>query len=128
MNPRRSLAWLIGFALVASACSGIAASTTSSSTTLAALPPPTNTTPELPSTTTTTSASTSSTTLQIQEVDAALVGDIGGGLTLFPDSGNGGYEVSVYDLTPVLSDDLAALECVASITAVAGATLASISR
>ena len=48
-----------------------------------------------------------------------MVGDIGGGWTLFPDSGNGGYEVSVYDLTLVLSDDLAALEGVASITAVA---------
>ncbi len=53
------------------------------------------------------------------EVDAALVGDTGGDWTLFPDSGNGGYDVSLYDLTLVLSDDLTALEGVVSITAMA---------
>lgn len=57
--------------------------------------------------------------LHFREVDTALVGDTGGGWTLFPDSGNGGYEVSLYDSTLILSDDLTALEGVASITAVA---------
>ena len=53
----------------------------------------------------------------MRKIDAALVGDTGGGWTLFPDSGNGGYDVLLYDLTLVISDDLTALEGVASITA-----------
>lgn len=55
----------------------------------------------------------------VQHVDPALVGDTGGDLLLFPDSGNGGYEVSLYDLKLILSDDLTDLEGVASITATA---------
>ncbi len=55
----------------------------------------------------------------VQHVDPALVGDTGGDLLLFPDSGNGGYEVSLYDLKLILSDDLTGLEGVASITATA---------
>ncbi len=55
----------------------------------------------------------------MRKIDPALVGDTGGDSTLFPDSGNGGYEVSLYDLTLVISDDLTALQGVASITAVA---------
>ena len=55
----------------------------------------------------------------MREIDAALVGDTGGDWTLFPDSGNGGYDVLLYDWTLVVSDDLTALQGVASITAVA---------
>ena len=106
----RSWAWWVGLMLVVSACSGTTAATTSSSTTA-------TTTPS--TTTVTASSSTTSTTLQLREVDAALVGDTGGGWTLFPDSGNGGYDVSLYDLALVLSDDLVALQGVVSITAVA---------
>jgi len=97
--------------LVVSACSGTTAATTSSSTTA--------TTASSSTTTVTASSSTTTTTLQLRDVDATLVGDTGGGWTLFPDSGNGGYDVSLYDLTLVLSDDLAALQGVVSITAVA---------
>ncbi len=70
-------------------------------------------------TTSSTTCSSTATTLQLREVDAALVGDTGGDLSLFPDSGNGGYEVSLYDLTLVVSDDLTGLVGVASITATA---------
>lgn len=42
---------------------------------------------------------------------------MGGDSVLFPDSGNGGYDVSLVDMTLVLSDDLSALDGVASITA-----------
>ena len=97
--------------LVVSACSGTTAATTSSSTTATTTPTAT--------TTVTASSATTTTTLQLAEVDAALVGDTGGDWTLFPDSGNGGYDVSLYELTLVLSDDLTALQGVASITAVA---------
>jgi hypothetical protein len=55
----------------------------------------------------------------LREIDAALVGDTGGDSTLFPDSGNGGYDVLLYDWTLVVSDDLTALQGVVSITAVA---------
>ena len=116
----RSWAWWVGLVLVVSACSGTTAATTSSSTA-----PPTTTTsssstaPPTTTTSTATSSSTTATTVKLREIDAALVGDTGGDWTLFPDSGNGGYDVSLYDLTLVVSDDLTALEGVASITAVA---------
>jgi len=57
------------------------------------------------------------TTVILSNVDPSLVGALGGDSVLFPDSGNGGYEVSLVDLTLVLSDDLSAIEGVASITA-----------
>ncbi len=112
----RSWVWWVGLVLVVSACSGTTAATTSSSSA-----PPITTTISLSTAPpiTTTSSSTTATTAPLRKIDAALVGDTGGGSTLFPDSGNGGYDVLLYDLTLVISDDLTALEGVASITAVA---------
>ncbi len=106
----RSWAWWVGLVLVVSACSGTTAATTSSST----APPITTTTSS-----STAPSTTTATTAPLRKIDAALVGDTGGDWTLFPDSGNGGYDVSLYDLTLVVSDDLTALQGVASITAVA---------
>ena len=111
VSYRRSWAWWVGLMLFVSACSGATAVTTSASSTTSTAPSST--------TTSTAPSSTTTTTLQLQEVDAALVGDTGGDWTLFPDSGNGGYDVSLYDFTVVISDDLAALQGVTSITAVA---------
>ena len=51
------------------------------------------------------------------DIDTSLIGSTSGGSTLFPDSGNGGYDVSVYDLDLALSDDLTSLSGVATITA-----------
>ena len=56
--------------------------------------------------------------LNCSDIRTKKVGDTGGGLSLFPDIGNGGYEVSLYDLTLVLFDDLSGLDGVASITAI----------
>lgn len=49
--------------------------------------------------------------------DPSLVGSTSGSSTAFPDSGNGGYFVSVYDWDLALSDDLTSLSGVATITA-----------
>jgi hypothetical protein len=94
----------VGLILVVAARSGANSTTTSSATA---------------PTTTATSPSTTTTTAQLREIDSALVGDTGGDWKLFPDSGNGGYDVAVYDYTLVLADDLTALDGFASITAVA---------
>ena len=110
----RSWAWWVGLVLMVSACSGTTAATTSSS----AAPPITTTTSlSTAPPTTTTSSLTTATPAPLRKIDAALVGDTGGDSTLFPDSGNGGYDVLLYDLTLVISDDLTALEGVAPITA-----------
>jgi hypothetical protein len=101
----------VGLILVVAARSGANSTTTSSAT----APTTTATSPS----TTTTSSSTTTTTAQLREIDSALVGDTGGDWKLFPDSGNGGYDVAVYDYTLVLADDLTALDGFASITAVA---------
>ncbi|MDJ0768104.1 MAG: M1 family aminopeptidase [Ilumatobacter sp.] len=53
------------------------------------------------------------------DIDASLVGATGGASRFFPESGNGGYEVSVYDWDLALSDDLTSLSGVATITATA---------
>lgn len=48
-----------------------------------------------------------------------LVGSTAGDWTLFPDSGNGGYDVTVNELDLALSDDLTALSGTVTITATA---------
>ncbi len=53
------------------------------------------------------------------DIDPALIGSTTGTSTLFPDSGNGGYDVSVYDWNLTLSDDLTSLSGVSTITATA---------
>ena len=53
----------------------------------------------------------------LSDIDPVLVGALRGDSVLFPESGNGGYEVTLVDLTLVLSDDLTAIDGVASISA-----------
>jgi aminopeptidase N len=114
MKYARSWVFWFGLVLVVSACSGTTAATTSSST---ARPITTTTSSSTAPPITTTASSTTAATAPLRKIDAALVGDTGGDWTLFPDSGNGGYNVLLYDWTLVVSDDLTSLEGVVAITA-----------
>ncbi len=106
-NLRRSV-YLVALAIgmVAAACTSSTQPTTTSTPTL----PPVSSTSLAPPETTTTAA-------VLSDIDPALVGELGSDWVLFPDSGNGGYEVSLVDLTLVLSDDLKAIDGVALIGA-----------
>jgi predicted small secreted protein len=63
------------------------------------------------------SSATSATVPEADVIDPSLVGSTNGTSVLFPESGNGGYEVSVYDWDLALSEDLTSLSGVATITA-----------
>jgi len=107
----------VAVALVASACTS---AVQSPSTTSTSQPPESQTSTTAPVSSTSTSLDppeASTTTVALSDIDPSLVGAPGGGWVLFPDSGNGGYDVLLVDLTLVLSDDLSAIEGVASITA-----------
>ncbi|MCL1601841.1 MAG: hypothetical protein M3112_09970 [Actinomycetia bacterium] len=108
---------ILTLALVASACTAVSepASTTGSPPQATMITSTTLDAPEI--TTTTAPATTTTTTVVLSDVEPALTGAASGDWRLFPGSGNGGYDVTLVDLTLVLSDDMAQIEGVAAITA-----------
>jgi hypothetical protein len=67
----------------------------------------------------TTTAEVGEESASLPDVEPSLVGPSTGGSAIFPETGNDGYEVSVYDWDLALSDDLTAVSGTATITATA---------
>jgi hypothetical protein len=109
LGRSRALGLVATGALLLAACSSSSVEDGAATTTTEAV--------DTSSTSTTVPESTSTTVLDAVVLDPALVGSTGGGSELFPESGNGGYGVSVYDWDLALSDELMSLSGVSTITA-----------
>lgn len=107
---------VIALSLFAAACSesddesSVAGTATSAEPTI----PPTSSTSVA-----TTEVEAGATTTSLSEVDDELVGQLGGDSDLFPDSGNGGDQVEVWDWDLTISDDLTGIAGSVDATAVA---------
>ena len=108
MRRRQPFAFLVGFALVAAACTPSPAPTTTTIDSASST-----------STSTTIVPSSTSTTAQTGSGSAATTGASGIGDEYYPTLGNGGYDVQHYELNMTYTPDTKLLDAIVVVTAIA---------